>query len=86
MQIKGIEHLAEISRSTELSIYGERFRYSLRRLDSTDVMYWGHEHSEDAAIQMAKMYLKLLDDCLIGTRNQSGSRRSRVQFLASPAV
>lgn len=86
MEIKGIKHIAEISRTTELPTYEERFRYTLRRADSANVIYWGHEHSEDAAIQMARMYLNLLDDCVTSFKDEPGSRRRHVQFLASPTL
>jgi hypothetical protein len=62
----------------------ERFRYSLRRESSPDILYWGHEHTEEAAIEMANMYLNLLDDCVTELRKKAGSRAQHVQFIAGP--
>ena len=86
MVIKGIKHVAEISRTTELAMYEERFRYSLRRADSAHVIYWGHEHSEGVAIQMAKMYLSLLDECVTSLKDESGQRQGHVQLITSPSL
>jgi hypothetical protein len=85
MVIKGIKHLAEISRMLDLSTRQERFRYTLQREGSPSIIYWGHEHTEEAAMQMANMYLNLLDDC-VALRDKSGPRAQRVQFIAGPTA
>ena len=59
MVIKGLKHVAEISRMFDSTTHRERFRYSLRRETSPDILYWGHEHTEEAALEMANMYLNL---------------------------
>lgn len=83
MVIKGIKHLAEISRMTDDTNREERFRYTLQREGSAHVIYWGHEHSETAATQMAEMYLRLLDDCVTELKHNPGSRMQHVQLIAS---
>jgi len=85
MVIKGLKHLAEINRMFDPTTHRERFRYSLRRESSPDILYWGHEHAEEAAIQMANMYLNLLDDCVTELR-KPGPRAQHVQFIAGPKV
>jgi len=82
MVIKGLKHLAEIGRIFDPSTRRERFRYSLHREGSPDVLYWGHEHTEEAAIQMANMYLNLLDHCVTELKKQPGPRAQHVQFIA----
>ena len=82
MIIKGLKHLAEISRMFDLSTRRERFRYCLYREGSADVLYWGHEHTEEAAIQMANMYLNLLDHCVTELKKKPGPRAQHVQFVA----
>jgi hypothetical protein len=47
------------------------------------VIYWGHEHTEEAAIQMANMYLNLMDDC-VTTLDKRGPSAQRVHFIAAP--
>jgi hypothetical protein len=84
MVIKGLKHLAEIDRMFDPTTRRERFRYSLRRESSPDILYWGHEHTEEAAIEMANMYLNLLDDCVTELRKKAGSRAQHVQFIAGP--
>lgn len=86
MVIKGIKHLAEINQMFDSSTHRERFRYALKRDGSADILYWGHEHTEEAAMQMANMYLKLLDDCVTELRNRPGPRAQRVQFIAAPTA
>lgn len=86
MVIKGMQHLAEISRMTDSTSGEERFRYALQREGSDHVIYWGHEHTEEAAVQMANMYLNLLDDCIAVFKYKPGPRAQRVQFIAAPAV
>ena len=85
MVIKGIKHLAEISSMLDLTTRQERFRYTLQREGSASIIYWGHEHTEEAAMQMANMYLNLLDDC-VALRDKPGPRAQRVQFIAGPAA
>jgi hypothetical protein len=86
MVIKGVKHLAEISRMLDLTTRDERFRYTIQREGSTHIIYWGHEHTEEAAMQMANMYLNLLDDCELTLRDKLGPRAQRVQFIAAPSV
>jgi hypothetical protein len=86
MVIKGIKHLAEISRMLDPSSRRERFRYSLHREDSADILYWGHEHTEEAAIQMANMYLNLLDHCVTELKKKPGSDAQHMQFIAAPSA
>lgn len=86
MVIKGIKHLAEVTRMSDPATGEERFRYALQRDDSPNVMYWGHERNEEAAMQMANMYLNLLDDCVEALKNKSGPRAQRVQFIAAQAA
>ena len=86
MVIKGMQHFAEISRMTHSTMSEERFRYTLQREGSDHVIYWGHEHTEEAAVQMANMYLNLLDDCVVVFKHKPGPRAQRVQFIAAPAV
>jgi hypothetical protein len=83
MVIKGIKHLAEINGMLDPITQEERFRYTLQREGSQNIIYWGHEHTEEAAIQMANMYLNLLDDCVTTLRDKTGPRAQRVQFLAA---
>jgi len=83
MVIKGLKHVAEISRMFDSTTHRERFRYSLRRETSPDILYWGHEHPEEAALEMANMYLNLLDDCVTALRHKPGPRAQHIQFLAS---
>ena len=85
MVIKGIKHLAEISSMLDLTTRQERFRYTLQREGSASIIYWGHEHTEEAAMQMANMYLNLLDDC-VALRDKPGPRAQRVQFIAGSAA
>ena len=85
MVIKGIKHLAEISRMLDLNTRQERFRYTLQREGSANIIYWGHEHTEEAAMQMANMYLNLLDDC-VALRDRPGPKAQRVQFITAPAA
>ena len=61
MVIKGLKHFAEINRMFDPATQRERFRYSLRRESSPDILYWGHEHTEEAAMEMANMYLNLME-------------------------
>lgn len=86
MVIKGLKHLAEINRIFDSATRRERFRYSLRRESSPDVLYWGHEHTEEAAVEMANMYLNLLDDCVTELRKKPGQSAQHVQFIAGPRV
>ena len=86
MVIKGLKHFAEINRMFDPTTHRERFRYSLRRESSSDILYWGHEHTEEAAIQMANMYLNLLDDCVTELRRKAGPRAEHVQFIAAPTA
>jgi hypothetical protein len=86
MVIKGLQHLAEISRMADPTTSEVRFRYTLQREGSDHVIYWGHEHTEEAAVQMANMYLNLLDDCVAVFKHKPGPRAQRVQFIAAPAV
>ena len=86
MVIKGIKHLAEINRMLDPTTGRERFRYALQREGSPNILYWGHEHTEEAAMQMANMYLNLVDDCVDALRNKPGPRAQRVQLIASPAA
>ena len=83
MVIKGVKHLAEISRMLDLTTRDERFRYTIQREGSTHIIYWGHEHTEEAALEMANMYLNLLDDCVTALRHKPGPRAQHIQFLAS---
>jgi hypothetical protein len=82
MLIKGIKHLAEITRMHDPATREERFRYTLQREGTTHILYWGHEHTEEAAIQMANMYLNLLDDCINSLK--PGPKAQRVQLIAAP--
>jgi len=84
MVIKGLKHFAEINRMFDPATQRERFRYSLRRESSPDILYWGHEHTEEAAMEMANMYLNLLDDCVTELRHKPGPRAQHVQFIAAP--
>jgi hypothetical protein len=61
MVIKGVRHLAEVVKLQDLKLRHHTFRYSVQREGSSHIIYWGHEASEDAAIQMAKKYLDLMD-------------------------
>lgn len=81
MVIKGSKHIAEINGMLDPITREERFRYTLQREDSHSVIYWGHEHTEEAAIEMANMYLNLLDDCVTALDKR---RAERVQFIAAP--
>lgn len=83
MVIKGIKHLAEINGMLDPITREERFRYTLQRDGCHDIIYWGHEHTEEAAIQMANMYLNLLDDCTTMS-DKPGPRAQRVTFIAAP--
>ncbi|MBV9071997.1 MAG: hypothetical protein JOZ10_00075 [Acidobacteria bacterium] len=85
MVIKGIKHLAEINGMLDPITGEERFRYTLQREGSPQVLYWGHEHTEETAIQMANMYLNLLDDCATMIA-KPGPRAQRVQFIAAPTA
>jgi hypothetical protein len=84
MVIKGVKHLAEINGMLDPITREERFRYTLQREGSPNVLYWGHEHTEEAAIQMANMYLNLLDDC-VAMAARRGPKAERIQFIAAPA-
>ena len=84
MVIKGLKHLAEINRMLDPTTHRERFRYSLRRESSPDILYWGHEHNEEAAVQMANMYLNLLDECVQEFRRKPGPQAEHMQFIAAP--
>lgn len=84
MVIKGIKHLAEINGMLDPITREERFRYTLQRDGSPNIIYWGHEHTEEAAVEMANMYLNLLDDSLTTLRYKRGPAAERVQFIASP--
>jgi hypothetical protein len=84
MVLKGLKHLAEINRMFDPTTQRERFRYSLKREGCSDILYWGHEHTEEAAIEMANMYLNLLDDCVTELRKKAGARAQHVQFIAAP--
>ena len=86
MVIKGVKHLAEISRMFDLTTRHERFRYTLQREGSTHIIYWGHEHTEEAAMQMANMYLNLLDDSEAAFSDKPGPRAQRVQFISAPTA
>jgi hypothetical protein len=86
MVIKGVKHMAEVGRMVDPLTREERFRYTLRREGAANVLYWGHEHTEEAAVQMANMYLNLLDDCLLEFRGKPGPRAERVQFIAARAM
>ena len=86
MVIKGLKHLAEISRMFDQNTRRERFRYALRHESSPDILYWGHEHTEEAAIEMANMYLNLLDDCVAEMRRKRIPRGDHVQLIASPTA
>lgn len=83
MVIKGIKHLAEINGMLDPITREERFRYTLQRDGGHEVIYWGHEHTEEAAIQMANMYLNLLDDCTT-MNDKPGPKAQRVTFIAAP--
>jgi hypothetical protein len=85
MVIKGIKHLAEINRMVNPITREERFRYVLQQEGSSNVIYWGHEHTEEAAIQMANMYLNLVDDC-VASMGKRGPRAERVHFIAAPVA
>jgi hypothetical protein len=61
MVIEGTKHLAEVVKLQDLRVRHNMFRYSVQRQGSSHIIYWGHEASEDAAIQMAKKFLDLLD-------------------------
>ena len=84
MVIKGIKHLAEINGMLDPITGEERFRYTLQQEGGVHIIYWGHEHTEEAAMQMANMYLNLLDDCVSSLRDKPGPRAQRVQFIAAP--
>jgi len=86
MVIKGVKHLAEISRMFDPTTHRERFRYALRHESSPDILYWGHEHTEEAALEMANMYLNLLDDCVAEMRRKRLPRGEHVQLIASPTA
>ncbi len=64
MVIKGTAHLAEVVKLQDLKLHDQTFRYSVQREGSGHIIYWGHEASEDAAVQMAKKYLELMDRSL----------------------
>jgi hypothetical protein len=61
MVIKGVKHLAEVTKLQDLKLRHQMFRYSVQREGTGHIIYWGHEASEEAAIQMAKKYLDLMD-------------------------
>ena len=86
MVIKGLKHYAEIGRMVDPNSRHERFRYTLQREDSSTVIYWGHEHTEEAAVQMANMYLNLMDHAVITLRDKPGPRAQNVQFVAAPRL
>ena len=86
MVIKGVKHLAEITSMFDLASGEERFRYELRRENSVKVLYWGHEYTEEAAVEMANMYLNLLDDFVLESKGKLGPRAERVQFIAAPGT
>jgi hypothetical protein len=85
MVIKGVKHLAEINGMLDPITREERFRYTLQQEGSQSVIYWGHEHTEEAAIQMANMYLSLMDDC-VTTLDKRGPRAERVHLIAAPVA
>lgn len=86
MVIKGLKHLAEISRMFDQNTRRERFRYTLRHESSPDILYWGHEHTEEAAIEMANMYLNLLDECVAEMRKKRIPRGEHVQLISTPTA
>jgi hypothetical protein len=86
MVIKGVKHYAEIGRMTDPNTRQERFRYTLQRQHSSAVLYWGHEHTEEAAVEMANMYLNLMDHCVVSLRDKPGPRAQSVQFIAAPRL
>ena len=83
MVIKGVKHLAEIDRMTDPTTGEDRFRYLLKREGSPKLIYWGHEHNEESALQMANMYLNLLDDCIVELKSKRGPKAEHVQFIAA---
>jgi hypothetical protein len=85
MVIRGVKHLAEINGMLDPITREERFRYTLQREESHSVIYWGHEHTEEAAIQMANMYLNLLDDCVTALDKRS-PKAERIHFIAAPVA
>ena len=86
MVIKGLKHLAEISRMFDQNTRRERFRYALRHESSPDILYWGHEHTEEAAIEMANMYLNLLDECVAEMRRKRIPRGEHVHLISTPTA
>ena len=84
MVIKGVKHLAEIDRMTDPRSGEDRFRYQLKRENSQKLLYWGHEHTEEAALEMANMYLNLLDDCVVELKAKREPRAEHVQFIGAP--
>lgn len=83
MVIKGVKHLAEIDRMIDPKTGEDRFRYLLKRQGSARLLYWGHERTEEAALQMANMYLNLLDDYALELKTKRGPKAQSVQFISA---
>jgi hypothetical protein len=83
MVIKGQKHLAEVARMKDPLSRQPRFRYTLQREGSSHVIYWGHEPTEEAALQMANMYLTVLDETA-SLKQSDGSKPKRVQYITVP--
>jgi hypothetical protein len=83
MVIKGEKHLAEVAKMQDPLSRKQRYRYTLQREGSSHVIYWGHEPSEEAALQMANMYLTVLDEA-VSLKHSDGSKPKRVQYITVP--
>ena len=83
MVIKGEKHLAEVTKIKDRLSRQQRYRYTLQREESSHVIYWGHEPTEEAALQMAKMYLTVLDET-VSLKQSDGSKPKRVQYITVP--
>lgn len=84
MVIKGQKHLAEVISMKDAFSRQQRYRYTLQREGSSHVIYWGHEPTEDAALQMAKMYLTVLDEAVVSLNQSEGLKPKRVQYITVP--
>lgn len=83
MIVQGVQHIAEITRVADPVTGRERFHYALLRQASSHIIYRGEEPNEPAAIQMARMYLRILDDSAALLQQSPTSRSRRVRFVAS---
>lgn len=83
MIVQGVQHIAEITRVADPVTGRERFHYALLREASSHIIYRGEEPNEPAAIRMAQMYLRILDDSAALLHQSANSRSRCVRFVAS---